>query len=176
MELKKADTKELKKLKRIYLEAFPKMERKPFWLMKKKAKQEIMELLAIKELGQTVGLAFMVFSEDLALLDYFAIDSACRGQHLGAKALKALQKRYEGKRFFLEIEQMDETAPNNLERKKRKQFYLRNGMQETAIQVRAFQVPMELLTDGKSVTFEEYYRLYQEAIGPFFARQIQRLP
>ena len=91
MDLKKAEKKDEKRLKKIYLEAFPKAERKPFWLMRQKAKKGVMELLALQEGKQTVGLAFTVLCEDMVLLDYFAIDRACRGQHLGSKALWLIQ-------------------------------------------------------------------------------------
>ena len=48
-------------------------------------------------------------------------------------------------------------------------------MKETGIKVCLFQVPMELLTDGKTVSFEEYYALYEHTIGPVFARKVERL-
>ena len=176
MELKKAEKRDLRKLKKIYLEAFPKAERKPFWLMKQKALQGKMELLSIKEKGEPVGLAFMVLYQDLALLDYFAIAHAYRGKKIGSKALELLKERYHKQRFLLEIEQVDKAASNNAERIRRKQFYLKNGLHETGIQVSVFQVPMELLTDGRPLTFEEYYGIYLTSIGPVFARQIKRLP
>ena len=49
MEIKKASGRELRRIKRMYLEAFPRAERKPFWIMKQKAGQGVMELLAIRE-------------------------------------------------------------------------------------------------------------------------------
>lgn len=176
MELKKAEKRDLRRLKKIYLETFPKTERKPFWLMKQKALQGKMELLSIRDKGELVGLAFTVLYQDLALLDYFAIARAHRGKKVGSEALELLKERYHKRRFLLEIEQMDEAASNNAERIRRKQFYLKNGMHETGIHVSVFQVPMELLTDKKPLTFEEYYSIYLESIGPVFARQIKRFP
>lgn len=176
MELKKVEKKEEKRLKRIYLEAFPRIERKPFWLMRQKARQGVMELLAIQEQEQIIGLAFTVQHHDLVLLDYFAIDRAYRGQNKGGLALELLQKRYQKQRFFLEIEQIDRKAANNEERIRRKHFYLKNGMKETSLKASVFQVPMEILSDGKPLTYKEYKSVYQEAIGPVFARQVKRLP
>ena len=43
MEIRAANGRELRKIKRIYLEAFPRTERKPFRMMKKKARQGAME-------------------------------------------------------------------------------------------------------------------------------------
>lgn len=175
MEIKEADGRELKKIKRIYLEAFPRVERKPFLMMKKMAKRGAMELLAITEKEQVAGLAITVRHGDMVLLDYFAIDKAFRGKNYGSRALRMLKERYREERLILEIELPDGHALNNTERIRRKQFYLRNGMQETGIHAMVFQVPMEVLTAGKPVTYEEYHGLYTHTIGIFFAKKVWRI-
>lgn len=48
-------------------------------------------------------------------------------------------------------------------------------MKETGVKVCLFQVPMELLTDGQDMVFEEYYEFYEQTIGPVFARKVERL-
>lgn len=175
MEMKAASGRELRWMKKIYLEAFPKSERKPFGMMKYRARQGTMELFVIKEERRPVGLAITVLYHDLVLLDYFAIDRAVRGQAYGSRALQLLKEHYKGKRFLLEIELLDDRAPNQEARIQRKHFYLKNGMKETGLQVCVFQVPMEVLTDGSSVTYEEYHELYRDSIGAFFARKVTRL-
>ena len=175
MQIEKASSRELRKIKKIYLEAFPKSERKPFRLMKQKAAEGVMEFLTIREKGKLAGLAITVLYKDMVLLDYFAIEKSFRGQSLGTEALALLKKRYEGRRFFLEIELPELEGPGQELRIRRKQFYLRNGMKETGVKVCLFQVPMELLTDGQDMVFEEYYEFYEQTIGPVFARKVERL-
>ena len=170
MQIEKATSRELLKIKKIYLEAFPKSERKPFRLMKQKAAEGVMEFFAIREKGKLAGLAITVLYKDMVLLDYFAIEKSFRGQNLGTEALAFLKKRYEGRRFFLEIELPELEGPG-----RRKQFYLRNGMKETGVKVCLFQIPMELLTDGQNMVFEEYHEFYEQTIGPVFARKVERL-
>ena len=138
-------------MKKLYLQAFPKSERKPFRLMRKKAREGVMELLVIHEKKELLGLAI----------------SSC--------ALELLKQRYKDCRFMLEIELPETEGPGQDLRIRRKQFYLRNGMKETGIKVCLFLVPMELLTDGRAVSFEEYYALYEHTIGPAFARKVERL-
>ena len=87
----------------------------------------------------------------------------------------SLKKRYEGRRFFLEIELSELEGPGQKLRIRRKQFYLRNGMKETGVKVCLFQIPMELLTDGQDMVFEEYHEFYEQTIGPVFARKVERL-
>ena len=91
MQIEKATSRELRKIKKIYLEAFPKSERKPFRLMKQKAAEGIMEFLSIRERGKLTGLAITVLYKDMVLLDYFAIEKSFRGQNLGTEALALLK-------------------------------------------------------------------------------------
>lgn len=175
MEIRKADNRELRKMKQIYLEAFPKAERKPFGLMKRKAKQGKMEMLSIMEGRTLVGLAITVLCEDMVLLDYFAVSRLCRGKNYGSSALGLLKERYRDKRFILEIELPDDNASNREERIRRKHFYLKNGMKETGIEAVVFRVPMEVLTAGKPVTYKEYHHIYKAVIGPVFARRVTKL-
>lgn len=162
-------------MKRIYLEAFPKAERKPFGMMKQKAKQGKMEMLSILDGRTLVGLAITVLYKDMVLLDYFAICRFCRGKNYGSQALGLLKERYQEQRLLLEIELLDDTAPNREERIRRKRFYLKNGMKETGIQALVFQVPMEVLTAGKPITYGEYHDIYEKVIGPVFSRKVTEL-
>ena len=175
MEIKEASAREIRWIKRTYLEAFPRSERKPFGLMKRKVSQGVMEFLVLREKKQPVGFAITVLHQDMVLLDYFAIHRAYRGMHYGSQALQFLKKRYEDSRLILEIELPDEHARNQEERLRRKRFYLKNGMQETGIRVCVFHVPMEVLTDGKPVTYEEYRGIYREAMGAAASRKVRLL-
>ena len=175
MQLRTAKGRELRKIKRIYLEAFPKVERKPFRMMKKKARQGAMEILSVVEGGRTVGLAVAMSYQDLVLLDYFAIARFCRGCGYGSKALGLIKERYAGKRLILEIELPYGDAGKLEERVRRKEFYLRNGMKETGIHARVFCVPMEALTAGSAVTYREYEEFYEKTIGVFFAKRVSKL-
>lgn len=175
MEIRTADNSELRRMKRIYLEAFPKVERKPFRMMKKKARQGSMEMLAIVEDGQMTGLAITVLYKDLVLLDYFAISRDSRGCGYGSCALALLKERYKDRRLVLEIELPDGNSGRLEERIRRKRFYLKNGMQETGIHALVFRVPMEVLTAGKPLTYDEYHEIYEKTIGIFFAKKVSKL-
>ena len=153
-------------LERLYIEAFPKAERKPLSLMVQKSKKGIMELLAIEEDGGSfLGLAITVLHKDMVLLDYFAVSPALRGQNIGSRALGLLLERYSGKTFLLEIEDANEDAPNRQERIRRKAFYLRNNMTAMPYYVNLFGIKMQVLTNGPKVSFEEYHEIYRESFS-----------
>lgn len=174
MIIKAADNTEIKQVYELYMEAFPKEERKPFELMEQKVKEGKMEILAIEEDG-FAGLAITVLYEDRVLLDYFAIAPDYREKGIGGKALQMLKERYKEKCFFLEIELIDEKAPNNAERIRRKAFYQRNGMKEVGVKVCLFGVEMELLTAQKPLTFESYFEVYDKTFGNKISRNVTRL-
>ena len=87
-------------LRRLYLDAFPRAERKPFRLLCRQARRGRMELLTLHgEAGEPLGLAVTMLHESLVLLDYFAVAPAARGGGIGGEALGLLRERYAGRRF-----------------------------------------------------------------------------
>lgn len=171
------ESSHISQMKELYRSAFPKAERKSFWLMKRKCRQGKMEMLSLEsDAGEFLGLAVTAFYKDMALLDYFAVNAGERGNGVGSEAFEMLKKRYADRRFFLEIEIPDSKAQNAEQRMRRKGFYLRNGMTETGILVVLFGIEMELLTDHCQLNFKEYHELYEKQIGRLYARQIKKFP
>lgn len=157
--------KQLSNIEKLYLEAFPKAERKPIAMIKKLCKQGKSEMLCLEsDNGDFLGLAITVLYEDLVLLDYFAISPEGRGKGTGSEALRFLKEQYSHKRFFLEIEST--LDPHNCpeERIRRKSFYLRSGMTEMPFEVDLFGVHMEILTSNCTVTYEEYRNVYRSVL------------
>ena len=157
---------ELKDLEALYMEAFPKAERKPMGLLLEKAGKGLMELINIEEEdGTFLGLAIMIYFRDIAHLDYFAIARQHRGGGVGSQALQMLKARFHDKRFFLEIETPCSDAPNVEQRKRRQEFYRRNGMVQLDYEVDCFGTNMLILTNGSRLSYEEYYQLYVSTFG-----------
>lgn len=171
MVISPATDRQIRKIRKLYVSAFPKSERKPFWLIKRKATQGKMEILAITENG-FAGLAIMMFYKDMALLDYFAIDPERRSGGLGSKALKVLSDMYSDRRLFLEIELPDGSDSDEIKRR-RKAFYLRNGLVEANFKADLFGVPMEMLTFGCKISEEEYFGIYKNVFGSMFSNKIK---
>ena len=170
--IKATDEHRLQLIEDLYMRAFPKAERKPFQLMVKKQAEGTMELLSIEEENQFLGLAIFAHDKDMVLLDYFAISDEMRGQGIGSRAIKALQKIYAGKRFVLEIETTKKPC-NDLEmRNKRKGFYLRNGLHTMDFDVMLFGVEMEMLSNADHLNFDEYLDVYKNACGLKYADKI----
>ena len=157
--------KDWKKIKKLYMSAFPKCERKPLSVIRYKQHKKVADVWVIEDADEFVGLAITMNGDDMVLLDYFAIDDVKRGKEYGSKALKMLQDKYAARRFFLEIERTDVEADNLAESKRRKAFYLRNDMSEMGVYAKLFGVDMELLGHHCNVSFEEYRNLYISNYG-----------
>ncbi len=163
------------KLKRLYIEAFPRYERKPFKLIRTMNRKGKADIWVIEKDGQFSGLAITMNDRDLILLDYFAISAKKRGSGLGAEALKKLQKFYKGRKLFLEIESVYTDADNLEERLRRKNFYLKNGMKEMKVMAHVWSTDMELLGYDCEVTFDDYYSMYERSFGNWVAKNLKKM-
>ncbi len=155
----------LEDLRQLYESAFPELEKKPFSRMEELSREGKMRMFALIDEDRFVGLAICMESGSLALLDYFAIHPDFRCYGYGGKAVRELLEEYQGKRFIFEIEIQDEHADNAVDRRRRKDFYLRNGLKETGVFVNLFHVDFELITPDGKVTFEEYKKILTDVLG-----------
>lgn len=166
MQLTTARTGNLDNIKKLYKSAFPNCERKSFNFMLKKRRKGETDMFSIEsDSGEFLGLAITFKYKDMVLLDYFAVSAEQRGKGIGSRALKLLKEKYSDKRFFLEIESTAKPHPELEKRKKRRAFYIRNAMIPAGFSAHVFMTDMEILTAGKSLTFEEYRELYYKGLG-----------
>lgn len=160
------------KIKKVYRASFPVCERKPFSIIKKMQKKGKSDIWIYEEEGKFLGFASTINGENAVLVDYLAVSPKERGRGLGGMMLQDLRGEYTDGKLFLEIEAPMQGAANNEERKKRKKFYLRNGMQEVGLTVNIFKTDMELLSYGLHLTFEEYREFYRQNYSEFAANHI----
>ena len=158
---------QLLKIRRLYREAFPKCERKPFSIILAMAKKGKTDLWYLEDEGGFAGLCATINGTDKVLIDYLAVAKKRRGKGVGSEMLATLLEHYKDYGVFLEIEELDPAAENNEERKRRKQFYLRAGFTPMDTHVKLFGVDMELLGKGCHLTFDEYRDFYLTNYGKF---------
>lgn len=158
---------------KVYRKSFPAMERKPFLMLIKNRRAGFTELLSIEdEEGKFQGLVITVHFRDMVLLDYFAVAGGHRGRGIGKNVLEIMQKRYPGKRFFLEYESVNVPCDNLDQRKRRQAFYLRNHMTPMDYEVRIFGTQMVVAGYQCEISFEEYRALYAEL---FMGRTVKKV-
>lgn len=150
----------------LYDRAFPEQEKKPLQIMENLVADNRMEMLAMVDEDEFVGLAINLIDieQNRALLDYYAIVPEKRSGGYGSKGLEVLLDRFKNQKYIFEIETQDEKAENAEERKRRKAFYLRNGLKETGLFVNAYNTDFEILTPDGELTFWEYVDFLREVM------------
>ena len=158
---------------RLYQSAFPASEKKPFSMILSMQKKGNSDVWYCVENRKFAGLVITINGPDKVLLDYLAVAAKRRGQGIGSQILKKMREQYVGKGVFLEIEIVDKAAENYEERKRRKQFYLSNGMTPMNVFIELFGVDMELLGFDCTLTFEEYHDFYRTNYNEWAAAHVK---
>lgn len=162
------------RLWRLYRSAFPDAERKPFTMILSMYRQGRTDVWYFEREGKFAGLATTINGDRLILVDYLAVAEGRRGQGLGSEIMALLEGQYAETGFFGEIERVWEKAENYRQRRRRKEFYLSNGMEALGVNVVVFGVDMELLGYRCRVSYEEYREFYREHYGEFTQKHIAK--
>lgn len=152
--------KYLNEINDLYIEAFPKAERKPMDQIIKVCQNGYGRIIPILMDDEFVGMFITLDSDgdNTLLIDYFAIKSDYRGLSLGSKAIELLNEM-ENKTIIIEIEPCVNEASNLLQRQKRKKFYENLGFRQTDINISWFGVDLELMSLNKTINFNHYMDL-----------------
>lgn len=171
MELRKAERKDRAAIRRLYKSAFPARERKPFFMLMQKKNQP--GVLVLDD-GGFCGFVSMTRVKDILYIGYLAIAPSMRGQNYGSRILGLLKEKYPEMRIMLEIERLDENAPNREQRKRRRIFYHRNGFVSSDLFVYVIHCEFEILTMNGKITFQEYEEALRADFGPVVYRFIKK--
>ena len=166
----KPNHEDFRKVKQLYMRAFPDEERAPFLMLVLKAKKKGVDFWTIRCDGQWAGMLYIVSHRDLSYIFYLAVSEECRGRGIGSAILQSAQKLYKGRRLFLAIEELDRDAENYAERLNRRKFYLRNGFSELHRKLREGNVTFEIMGTGGDVKACEYEALMKGYAGSILSK------
>jgi GNAT superfamily N-acetyltransferase len=122
-----------KHAKVLYHTAFPKEERLPWWILRLNARRSGIDLTAFLDGDTFCGFTASVTAENMHFLLFFAIPENLRGRGCGSAILSQLRQTYEV--VTLNVELLDEAAPNYSQRLQRFAFYRKNGFFDTGYHV-----------------------------------------
>ncbi len=149
--------------KSIYYEAFPKEERMPFWMMVGMSKFWNTQFLSFYDNDRLCGFVYMASNKKLAFIMFFAVDKELRSKGYGSKILDKIQKMNPKKKLIITIERCDVDSADIELRKRRKNFYLRNGYKETGYLIKLAGVEQEIIImngDFSKKEFIAFFALY----------------
>ena len=87
IKLEKIKYTDIRAIRKIYAEAFPRCERKPFSIIRGHNRSGAGSLLKITLDGKICGFFFTYFYKEFAMIDYFAIHKDYRNMGLGGMGL-----------------------------------------------------------------------------------------
>lgn len=155
------------KIKEIFIEAFPKEERPPYFFLQRKAKKSTVDFDGIYDGDKLVGLTYVVKDDVVAYLFFLAIKNEERGHGYGSQVMEALKERYNGKKLFLAREQLDPDASNYEQRLSRHRFYKKCGFQDMPYRLKEASVIFDVMGVGGRVEPDEYKKIMDDYLGPF---------
>lgn len=92
-----------------------------------------LDFLALVDGEKFAGYMVVQTYKNLAYLFFLAVDGKCRSKGYGSEAIRLFKEKYPAKNHAVDIEMMEENAPNVAQRKSRRNFYLRNGFKVTGL-------------------------------------------
>ena len=104
MNFSKIQKHQWKELQTIYLEAFPKAERKPFFVLKHSVKTGKAQILTAEENGRLIGFTMVIPYLDMVMVDYLAVSGAIRSRGTGSQLMQEVCRQFSGKKIVLLIE------------------------------------------------------------------------
>ncbi len=150
-----AHSKDIPKIKKLYFDAFPENERFNFNMMLKNENGHY-ETFGFYQNEEFIGFAIMLNSLDISHILYFATLPELRGKGFGAKALAAMSRIKKDNRIIVDIERELPDCEENEIRRRRKNFYLRNGYNETEVRYRWQDESYEILVSGGDLPKEDF--------------------
>lgn len=121
---------DFKKIKQVYEQVFPRVERLPLSFLKMRAKTGNGEFLSLYDDDEWAGFAYSVVGRKVVYLFFLAIAPESQDSGLGSQALTLLQEYYD-RPLLLSAEREVADAPNLEQRKRRQAFYAKNGFKQT---------------------------------------------
>ena len=165
MYLRRAKAHDMPKLHLLYREAFPRDERFPFRIMKRRALQGKGDFWMLMDGETFAGMAYVIRSGSLAYLFYLAIEKNSRGKGYGTEAVALLVKQYAGCNLFLARETLDPTSENYNQRLRRHDFYLRCGLKDLPGHIKELSVVFDIMGTGENVNPQDYKAMMHAFAG-----------
>ena len=151
-------------LRRLYESAFPREERIPWDDLLRLVEKMPLEFAEYREGAELLGITIVYPRTRLSWFWYFAVPEDKRGRGVGQRILSALLARYEGRSAVLDMEDPAQPgASNAAQRRRRRDFYLRNGFRETGVGKTFGPVAMTMMLKGEDTfAMSDYDTLLSE--------------
>ncbi|MCR5184549.1 MAG: GNAT family N-acetyltransferase [Bacilli bacterium] len=151
----------------LYLSSFPASERPPlryFYQGLEKNKEN--ELYAYYDDDVFIGFSYLTSYKDIIYIFFLAVKESLRNKGYGSKILTIIKDNNPDKVILLCYEEVDTKYKDYLSRKKRKDFYIKNGFKKNGLKTDEYGVIFETAYIGKHpVSFQDYEQIFIVGFG-----------
>ena len=164
-----------KDIEPLYISGFPEEERPPVEMFFSFALKEDNDIYAVYDNNSFIGFTNLLFYKDLCYLFFLAVSPSYRNKGYGSQIIQEVFKNYPDKTFVLCFEEVDDKYSDNQLRKRRRDFYYRNGLKENILKTCEYGVRYDTVYHGShQVSFEDYLSLFIHCYGQMAKQYIKK--
>ena len=149
--------------KNLYETAFPKDEQIPWDDLMRLVKEMPLDFTAYYDGKDFIGFTIVYPRKSFNWFWYFAVREELRDKGYGQQMLTQLIEQYEGQSCVLDMESTTQVCENIVQRKRRREFYLRNGFRDTNVYRNYNDITMTIMMRGPgSFTLKDWDKMVDE--------------
>ena len=150
-------------MKRLYETAFPEGEQIPWADLIRLVEEMPLDFTAYYEDGDFIGFTIVYPRKSFNWYWYFAVRDELRGKGYGQQILTMLLEHYKGQTCVLDMESPTQVCDNITQRKRRHEFYLRNGFRDTNVYRTYNDITMTIMMIGPGTfTMNDWDKIVEE--------------
>lgn len=147
----------------LYESAFPEEEQIPYEDLLQLVDRMNLDFTAYYKGADFVGFTIVYPRDTYNWFWYFAVREDLRGNGCGQQILSMLIEKYEGCSNILDMESPEQECENREQRRRRSEFYLRNGFRNTGVGKSFEGIDYVILQNGDRVfTLQDYEEVLDE--------------
>lgn len=147
----------------LYESAFPEEEQIPYEDLLQLVDRMNLDFTAYYKGADFVGFTIVYPRDTFNWFWYFAVREDLRGNGCGQQILSMLIEKYEGCSNILDMESPEQECENREQRRRRSEFYLRNGFRNTGVGKSFEGIDYVILQNGDRVfTLQDYEEVLDE--------------
>ena len=161
----------------LFISAFPREERPPVdYFFSSFDNNKINNLYGFYDKNDFIGFSSVIIYKDICYIFFLAVEEEYRNQGYGTKILNELKKLYKDYILLLCYEYLDKEHPEYEIRKKREQFYLKNGFKKNPLITEEFGVVFQTAYIGnRKITFKEYQEIFKYGFGEYALKHLKEV-
>lgn len=172
----KTDNSIRKDIEPLFISAFPSDERPPADYFFSSFDKTNNHLYGFYDSGLFVGFSSVIIYKDICYIFFLAVKESQRNKGYGSQILKQIKDMYKDYVLLLCYEDVDPSYKDYENRKRREQFYMKNGFKKNPLKTNEFGVVFQTAIKGnRTVSFFEYQEIFKNGFGEFALKHLKEV-